>query len=134
MGGLKNMKTIEVVAAIICDSNRVFATQRGYGEFEGWWEFPGGKIEQGESHHEALKREIREELAVEIEVGERLCTVEYDYPMFHLTMHCYMASQLDGDIALLEHKAARWLTKSELDEVEWLPADVSIVDSLRSID
>lgn len=134
MGGLKNMKTIEVVAAIICDSNRVFATQRGYGEFEGWWEFPGGKIEQGESHHEALKREIREELAVEIEVGERLCTVEYDYPMFHLTMHCYMASQLDGDIALLEHKAARWLTKSELDEVEWLPADVSVVDSLRSID
>ncbi|MBR5237617.1 MAG: 8-oxo-dGTP diphosphatase MutT [Paludibacteraceae bacterium] len=128
------MKTIEVVAAIICDSNRVFATQRGYGEFEGWWEFPGGKIEQGESHHEALKREIREELAVEIEVGERLCTVEYDYPMFHLTMHCYMASQLDGDIALLEHKAARWLTKSELDEVEWLPADVSVVDSLRSID
>ena len=125
------MKTIEVVAAIICDGERVFATQRGYGEFEGWWEFPGGKIEPGESHHEALKREIREELAVEIEVGERICTVEYDYPTCHVIMHCYMASLLDGNIALLEHKAARWLTKSELDEVEWLPADVEVVERLR---
>ena len=128
------MKTIEVVAAIIREGDRVLATQRGYGEFEGWWEFPGGKIEPGESHHEALKREICEELAVEIAVGERICTVEYDYPTFHLTMHCYMASLLDGDIALLEHKAARWLSKAELNEVEWLPADVSVVDSLRSID
>ena len=128
------MKTIEVVAAVICDGDKVFATQRGYGEFEGWWEFPGGKIEPGESHHEALKREIREELDVDIHVGERLCTVEYDYPTFHLTMHCYMASLLDGEIALLEHMAARWLFKAELDEVEWLPADVSVVDSLRSID
>ena len=131
MGGLKNMKTIEVVAAVICDGEWVFATQRGYGEFEGWWEFPGGKIEPGESHHEALKREIREELAVGIAVGERVCTVEYDYPTFHLIMHCYMASLLDGDIALLEHKAARWLTKSELDEVEWLPADVEVVERLK---
>lgn len=130
----KFMKTIEVVAAVICDGDKVFATQRGYGEFEGWWEFPGGKIEPGESHHEALKREIREELDVDIHVGERLCTVEYDYPTFHLTMHCYMASLLDGEIALLEHMAARWLFKAELDEVEWLPADVSVVDSLRSID
>ena len=125
------MKIIEVVAAVICDGEKVFATQRGYGEFEGWWEFPGGKIEPGESYHEALKREIREELAVEIAVGERICTVEYDYPTFHLTMHCYKASLLDGDIALLEHKAARWLAHDNLDSVQWLPADVEVVERLK---
>ena len=124
------MKTIEVVAAIICDGDEVFATQRGYGEFEGWWEFPGGKIEPGESHHEALKREIREELDVEIVVEELVCTVEYDYPNFHLTMHCYFCSIANGEVELLEHKSARWLRRDELNEVEWLPADVSVVNSL----
>ena len=125
------MKTIEVVAAIIREGDRVFATQRGYGEFEGWWEFPGGKIEPGESHHEALKREIREELDVDIHVGERLCTVEYDYPTFHLTMHCYLCSLASGCLTLCEHKEARWLAHNELNSVQWLPADVSIVDSLQ---
>ena len=124
------MKTIEVVAAIICDGDKVFATQRGYGEFEGMWEFPGGKIEPGESHHEALKREIREELDVEIVVEELVCTVEYDYPNFHLTMHCYFCSIANGEVELLEHKSARWLRRDELNEVEWLPADVSVVNSL----
>ena len=126
------MKTIEVVAAVICDGERVFATQRGYGEFEGWWEFPGGKIEPGESHHEALKREIREELDVDIHVGERLCSVEYDYPTFHLTMHCYLCSLASGCLTLREHKEARWLAHNELNSVQWLPADVSVVDSLQS--
>ena len=124
------MKTIEVVAAIIREGDEVFATQRGYGEFEGWWEFPGGKIEPGESHHEALKREIREELDVDIHVGERLCSVEYDYPNFHLTMHCYFCSIANGVVELLEHKSARWWRRDELNEVEWLPADVSVVNSL----
>ena len=126
------MKTIEVVAAIICDGDKVFATQRGYGEFEGWWEFPGGKIEPGESHHEALKREIREELDVDIHVGERLCSVEYDYPTFHLTMYCYLCSLASGCLTLREHKEARWLAHNELNSVQWLPADVSVVDSLHS--
>ena len=134
MGGLKKMKTIEVVAAVIRDGDRVLATQRGYGEFEGMWEFPGGKIEPGESHTVALKREIREELAVDVAVGERICTVEYDYPNFHLTMHCYFCSIVNGVVELLEHKSARWLAHDELDSVEWLPADVSVVNSLRSID
>ena len=112
--------------------DRVFATQRGYGEFEGWWEFPGGKIEPGESHHEAMKREIREELDVDIYVGERLCSVEYDYPTFHLTMHCYLCSLASGCLTLREHKEARWLAHNELNSVQWLPADVSVVDSLQS--
>ena len=128
------MKTIEVVAAIICDGDKVFATQRGYGEFEGMWEFPGGKIEPGEERVEALKREIGEELAVEIVVEELVCTVEYDYPNFHLTMHCYFCSIANGEVKLLEHKSARWLRRDELNEVEWLPADVSVVNSLRLID
>ena len=128
------MKTIEVVAAIICDGDRVLATQRGYGEFEGMWEFPGGKIEPGESHEVALKREIGEELAVEIVVEELVCTVEYDYPNFHLTMHCYFCSIANGEVELLEHKSARWLRRDELNEVEWLPADASVVNSLRLID
>ena len=126
------MKTIEVVAAIICDGDKVFATQRGYGEFEGMWECPGGKIEPGESHHEALKREIREELDVDIHVGERLCSVEYDYLTFHLTMHCYLCSLASGCLTLREHKEARWLAHNELNSVQWLPADVSVVDSLQS--
>ena len=127
------MKTIEVVAAIIREGDRVLATQRGYGEFEGMWEFPGGKIEPGEEREEALKREIDEELAVEIVVEELVCTVEYDYPNFHLTMHCYFCSIVNGEVELLEHKSARWLAHDELDSVEWLPADVGVVNSLRSI-
>ena len=126
------MKTIEVVAAIIREGDRVLATQRGYGEFEGMWEFPGGKIEPGEEREEALKREIGEELAVEIEVEELVCTVEYDYPNFHLTMHCYFCSIVKGVVELLEHKSARWLRCDELNSVEWLPADVGVVNSLRS--
>ena len=127
------MKIIEVVAAIIRDGDRVLATQRGYGEFEGMWEFPGGKIEVGEEREEredALRREIREELAVEIEVEELVCTVEYDYPNFHLTMHCYFCSIANGEVELLEHKSARWLAHDELDSVEWLPADVAVVERL----
>ena len=127
------MKTIEVVAAIIIKDNMVYATQRGYGEFKGWWEFPGGKIEPGEERVAALKREIGEELAVEIVVEELVCTVEYDYPTFHLTMHCYFCSITNGVPKLLEHKSARWLSPDELNSVEWLPADVSVVESLRSI-
>ena len=126
------MKTIEVVAAIIREGDRVLATQRGYGEFEGMWEFPGGKIEPGEEREEALKREIDEELAVEIVVEELVCTVEYDYPNFHLTMHCYFCFIAKGDVELLEHKSARWLRRDELNSVEWLPADVGVVNSLRS--
>jgi 8-oxo-dGTP diphosphatase len=118
------------VAAIIREGDRVLATQRGYGEFEGMWEFPGGKIEPGEERVEALKREIGEELAVEIVVEELVCTVEYDYPNFHLTMHCYFCSIANGEVELLEHKSARWLRRDELNEVEWLPADVAVVERL----
>ncbi len=125
------MKTIEVVAAVIRDEDRVLATQRGYGEFEGMWEFPGGKIEPGEERVEALKREIGEELAVEIVVDELVCTVEYDYPNFHLTMHCYFCFIANGVVELLEHKSARWLAHDELDSVEWLPADVAVVDEIE---
>ncbi|MBS7362993.1 MAG: 8-oxo-dGTP diphosphatase MutT [Paludibacteraceae bacterium] len=126
------MKIIEVVAAIIRDSDeRVFCTQRGYGEWKDWWEFPGGKIEAGESHKDALRREIREELATDIEVGSLLTTVEYDYPKFHLTMHCYLCTVVRGNLTLLEHEDARWLRKEELDTVRWLPADRSIIELLR---
>ena len=124
------MKTLNVVAAIIKKDNKILATKRGYGEFINMWEFPGGKIEPGESHVVALKREIREELAVDVAVGERICTVEYDYPNFHLTMHCYFCFISNGVVELLEHKSARWLRRDELNEVEWLPADVSVVNSL----
>ena len=125
------MKTINVAAAIIHRGNREFlCTQRGYGEYEGWWEFPGGKIEPGESPEAALRREIMEELGVEIAVGELLCTVEYDYPAFHLRMHCFMCRIAGGEIDLREHKSARWLTAETLDSVEWLPADVEVVDKL----
>ena len=109
---MNERKHIEVVAAIIVRDGRIFATQRGYGEWKDWWEFPGGKIEPGESPEDALKREIREELATEIEVDELLTTVEYDYPKFHLTMHCYLCTIISGDLTLLEHEDARWLTYS----------------------
>ncbi|MBQ2386075.1 MAG: (deoxy)nucleoside triphosphate pyrophosphohydrolase [Bacteroidales bacterium] len=121
------MKHIEVVAAIIQREGAYLATQRGYGEFEGMWEFPGGKIEFGESHEVALKREIQEELGVDIAIEELLCTTEYDYPSFLLTMHCYLCSIETGDIELREHKSARWLTTETLDNVEWLPADKEII-------
>ena len=125
------MKQIEVVAAIIQDGeDRIFATQRGYGEWKDWWEFPGGKTEAGETPEEALKREIREELSTEISVDELLCTVEYDYPKFHLTMHCYLCSLLSESLHLNEHEAARWLRRDELASVEWLPADWAVVERL----
>ena len=122
------MKTIEVVAAIILRDGQVFATQRGYGEFQGWWEFPGGKIESGESPREALKREIREELDAEIEVGELLQTVEWDYPNFHLTMHCFISGLLSESLHLNEHEAATWLSAETLRSVKWLPADEILLD------
>lgn len=124
------MKTIEVVAAIIHKDNYYLATQRGYGDFEGMWEFPGGKIEEGESREEALKREIKEELDAEVKIEKFLCIVDYDYPNFHLIMHCYHCSIGDGEIRLLEHQSAKWLTKDELNEVEWLPADISVIERL----
>ena len=129
---MNERKHIEVVAAIIVRDGRIFATQRGYGEWKDWWEFPGGKIEPGESTEDALKREIREELATEIEVDELLTTVEYDYPKFHLTMHCYLCTIISGDLSLLEHEDARWLAIDELDNVKWLPADKDVIEKLSS--
>ena len=126
------MKRIEVVAAIIRKEGRIFATQRGYGEWKDWWEFPGGKMEAGETAEEALRREIREELSTEINVETLLCTVEYDYPNFHLMMHCYLCSLLTEALHLNEHEAARWLAKEELDSVHWLPADKSIIEKLKT--
>ena len=126
------MKTIEVVAAIIIKDGEVFATQRGYGEFKGWWEFPGGKIESGECPQEALKREIHEELDAEIEVEELLETVEWDYPNFHLTMHCFICSLLSESLHLNEHEAATWLTHETLRSVKWLPADEILLDKVVS--
>ncbi len=133
-------KTVEVVAAVIFDpEGRIFATQRGYGEWKDWWEFPGGKIEPGETPQEALVREIREELDAEIEVGELIRTIDYDYPAFHLTMHCfrchmeertYDPSAPTPSFTLLEHEAARWLTPQELDSLRWLPADIELINSL----
>ena len=125
------MKTIEVAAAIITHNGRVFATQRGYGEFKDGWEFPGGKMEPGETPQQALVREIQEELDTEIEVGELVETVEYDYPGFHLTMHCFLCTVRSGALVLKEHEAARWLTREELNDVDWLPADVKVVEKLR---
>ena len=127
------MKKIEVVAAILHRDGAYFATQRGYGEFEGMWEFPGGKIEPGESREVALKREIQEELGVDIAIENLLCTTEYDYPSFHLTMHCYLCSIASGDIELREHKSALWLTSDRLDDVAWLPADKEVIDKLKSL-
>lgn len=124
-------KTIEVVAAVIFDAQgRVFATQRGYGEWKDWWEFPGGKIELGESAREALHREIREELDAEIEVGPLLRTIDYDYLAFHLTMHCFKCRLADGHMTLLEHEAAKWLAPKDLQSVRWLPADTELIINL----
>lgn len=130
------MKTIRVVAAVIKGKNKkgepiIFATQRGYGDFKGGWEFPGGKIEEGETPQEALKREIMEELNTEIKVGELIDTIEYDYPTFHLSMDCFWAEVVSGDLVLKEHEAARWLMKEELDSVEWLPADITLIEGLK---
>ena len=132
------MKTVKVVAAVITASNEngekmIFATQRGYGEFKDGWEFPGGKVEPGETPQAALKREIMEELETEIEVGDLIETIEYDYPTFHLSMDCFWAEVVSGDLVLREHEAAKWLTKAELDSVEWLPADVIVVEKVRGI-
>ena len=126
-------KRIEVAAAIIIDNKKVFATQRGYGEFKDGWEFPGGKIEQGETPGQALRREIKEELDIEIEVGELLDTVEYDYPSFHLTMHCFSCTIKSGKLILKEHEAAKWLTRESLDSVDWLPADKGLIEQIRNI-
>jgi 8-oxo-dGTP diphosphatase len=125
------MKQIEVVAAVIHHEGRIFATQRGYGEWKDWWEFPGGKMEPGESAEEALKREIQEELATDIGVDNLIETIDWDYPSFHLTMHCYWCHVESGSLTLKEHEAARWLTKEQLDSVNWLPADKQIVEKLR---
>lgn len=127
------LKTIEVVAAIIIKDNKIFATQRGYGEFKGGWEFPGGKVEAGESLEKALVREIKEELDVDIKVSELFEIVEYDYPNFHLTMHCFICDLLSEDFVLREHDDARWLGKVELDSVDWLPADEGLVEGLYKI-
>ena len=127
------MKKIEVVAGIVCRENKILATQRGYGEFKDGWEFPGGKLEAGETGVEALKRELREELDMEVVVGDLLETVEYDYHQFHLTMHCYLCQLAKEEFVLKEHEAARWLGKNQLDEVAWLPADEGIVEKLKSI-
>lgn len=130
------MKTIRVAAAIICDDmeepTKIFATAKGYGEFKGQWEFPGGKIEAGESAQEALVREIMEELDTEIEVGAMIHTIEYDYPTFHLSMDCFLAKVKAGCLTLKEAQAARWLTRSELYEVQWLPADISLIKILEN--
>ena len=128
-----DMKTIEVVAAIIIRDGKIFATQRGYGEWKGWWEFPGGKIEPGECPQEALVREIREELDAEIEVGELLETVEWDYPDFHLKMHCFICSLVSESVHLNEHEAAAWLTRETLRSVKWLPADEGLVDNIKNM-
>ena len=125
------LKIVRVVAAVIKDGNKVFATARGYGEYKGKWEFPGGKIEEGEKPEEALIREIREELETEIEVGEKITTVEYDYPTFHLSMDCFWCNVISGDLKLKEAEDAKWLTKDTIDSVEWLPADKETVERIK---
>ena len=125
------MKTIRVVAAVIRKDDKIFATQRGYGELKGGWEFPGGKIEDGETPQEALKREIEEELDTEILVGELIDTIEYDYPNFHLSMDCFWCEIVEGKLVLKEHEAARWLDRKTIDDVEWLPADVTLVGKIK---
>lgn len=131
----KQMKTVKVVAAIICDDmkekNKIFATARGYGDLKGGWEFPGGKVESGETQQQALIREIIEELDTEIKVGELIDTVEYDYPTFHLSMDCFWAEVKAGHLELKEAEAAKWLTKNQLDSIDWLPADILLIDQIR---
>ena len=130
------MKTIRVVAAVIKSKNNeetpiIFATQREYGDFKGGWEFPGGKIETGETPQEALKREIMEELDTEVVVGDLIDTIEYDYPSFHLSMDCFWCKVINGNLVLKEHEAAQWLTKEQLDDVDWLPADITLIDKIK---
>lgn len=129
------MKTIRVAAAVICDSfmekNKIFATVRGYGEFKGQWEFPGGKIEKGETSRQALVREIKEELDTDVKVGGWIDTIEYDYPAFHLSMDCFWAEVVSGKLTLKEHRAAKWLTKGQLNSVKWLPADITLIEKIK---
>lgn len=127
------MKTVRVVAAVIRDKDRIFATQRGYGEYKDGWEFPGGKIEEGETPEQALKREIMEELDTEITVGELIDTIEYDYPNFHLSMDCFWCELVSGHLTLKEHEAAKWLDKNTLDSVSWLPADITLIDKIKAV-
>lgn len=126
------MKTINVVAAVIESGGKYFATQRGYGEFKDWWEFPGGKIESGETPEEALRREIREELETEISVDRHLTTIDYDYPSFHLHMACYLCHVAVGELRLVEAEAAKWLAEKELGTVNWLPADMEVVEVIKN--
>lgn len=127
------MKTIHVAAAVIRQEDKIFATARGYGDWKGWWEFPGGKLEAGETAEQALVREIREELDTEILVGELIDTVEYDYPAFHLSMDCFWCTVVRGELELKEAQEARWLTKDTLDSVRWLPADITLIEKIRSL-
>ena len=127
------MKTIKVVAALIVHDHRIFATQRGYGDWKGWWEFPGGKVEAGEAPEDALVREIREELDTEINVERYVTTIEWDYPAFHLSMRCYLCSVVSGSLTLLEHEAAAWLDRVHLHSVKWLPADETIIDEIEGL-
>ena len=126
------MKTIRVVAAVIVDNDKVFATQRGYGDYQGGWEFPGGKIESDEMPQEALIREIKEELDTRIEVGSLIDTIEYDYSTFHLSMDCFWAKVVEGELVLKEHESSKWLSKDELDSVDWLPADVALIKKIKT--
>ena len=127
------MKTINVVAALIVHNGRIFATQRGYGEWKGWWEFPGGKVEQNETPEDALVREIQEELATEIRVESFVSTIEWDYPTFHLSMRCYLCSVVSGSLTLLEHEAAAWLDREHLRSMQWLPADEAIISEIEAL-
>ena len=129
----KERKTIEVVAAVIVQDGRVFATQRGYGDYKGWWEFPGGKIEKGETKEQALKRELREELAIETEIGNLIKSVEFDYPKFHLVLHCFLAKIIHGEPKLLEHESARWVDRSNIDDLNWLKADLEVIEKIKTL-